>query len=212
MINQEKTKLKYGYFPEDLAPTSDKNVVWQCESLECKVEHDYSYAYCLKKKAKAKKEKKSELCQKCSHSHRKGISPKQLAIKKPPVALPPELDLGKTMEIYGINADDLSPWSRQKVILKCQCGKESTTKRCSLNSSKSIIETGHYKCVGCCTKDRREGAIVTQETKIKMQNSQKKRRGTHDYSPIPLKPAANGSAILSSKETQNGKVIPFRKK
>jgi hypothetical protein len=62
MINQEKTKLKYGYFPEDLAPTSDKNVVWQCESLECKVEHDYSYAYCLKKK-------RSRNCAKNALSH-----------------------------------------------------------------------------------------------------------------------------------------------
>lgn len=213
MINREKTKLKYGYFPDDLAPTSNKLVVWACESSSCSVEHDYSYAYCLKKRQKSLTENKPQLCQKCSHAHRKGNSQKNTASKFSPVPLPPEVNLGKTMEKYGINAEDLSPWSRQAVVLNCECGAESTTKRCSLNSSKSIIETGHYKCIGCWTKARRTGTQVSQETREKMKTSQQKRRGTYDPEPLPsLTPPLVANGEFSSVRNKEGQVIPFKKK
>lgn len=212
MINREKTKLKYGYFPEDLSDTSNKPVVWQCDREGCKNEHDYSYAYCLKKADKALHEGKSESCQKCSHSHRKGTSlPPQNKIKAHP--LPPEVNLGKTMELFGINAEDLTPWSRQQVILDCKCGKESITKRCVLNLNKSVIETGHYKCVGCCTKSRRKGKKASAETKAKMKASQRKRRGHVDpiVFPEPM-PSVAHTGTDGISPLKDGKLIPFPKK
>lgn len=214
MINQEKTKEKFGYYPDDLAQTSSSSVIFRCD--KCLQEEELSYAYALKKYKKSIKTTGEELCQKCSHAHRIGkVSVK--ADKSKPLPLPPEVNLSKTMELYGINAEDLSPWSRQKVCLSCACGKQSETKRCSLNSSKSILETGHYKCTGCWTRERRAGLKLSDETKKKMAKSQQKRRNKNKVTKLPtrptyapLQPAANGDTVLP--KNNGGSVINFPNK
>lgn len=207
MINREKTKIKYNYFPEDLALTSNQSVVWSCD--KCGKEKDQAYAYALKKKAKAEKEKKQEVCQSCGHEHRKGKFIKNETPKNNPVTLPPEVNMTLTMERYGVNAEDLSPWSRQKIVLNCACGRETETKRCNLNASKSIQETGHYKCTGCWTQERRRGVKVSQVTKQKMVSAQRKRRGTYEKEVLPM--VANGENFSSPRQVTPGTVIPFNK-
>jgi len=217
MINRDKTKLKYGYYPEELATTSANPVVWKCDS--CPAEREYSYAYALKKYNKAMKTTGEELCQKCAHAHRKGKVVKPNS-KVAPITLPPETDLGKTMEVYGINVEDLNPWSRQKVFMKCSCGKSTETKRCSLNSYKSILTTGHFKCIGCWTKERRKGLKLSEETKIKMAKSQQKRRNKNKVHQLPIRPVypplqcvANGDTNLSKNNRGAGaSIIIFPKK
>lgn len=211
MINRDKTKLKYGYYPETLSKTSNKKVVWQCDNLSCNLEKDVPNSYALKKYNNSLKSGTDELCQKCSHIHRKGVHVKNEIKKYVPQQLPSQVDIFQTIEKYGINPQELSPWSRQKVILRCDCGKFSETKRCSLNTSKSILETGNYKCIGCWTKERRIGKKLSKETKKKMSDAQIKRRCSIKKDNIKLKPAANGD-FNNNKKMFNSQILDFKKK
>lgn len=205
MKNREKTKLKFGYFPEDLSPSSLKPIIWDCSG--CGSTSETAYGYFLKKEKKTKNEEKDIFCQKCCHAHRKGKAVVKQQ-KSKPQPLPPQVDYAKTMEAFGINADDLSPWSREQIFMKCGCGKESLTKRCSLNTYKSIVETGEFKCTGCWTKTRRTGAKASEATRQKMRNSQQKRR-----SPLPLKKAVGDDYIPSvATSSEGGIVINFPNK
>lgn len=173
MINKDKTLKKYKYHPDDLAETSTKKIIWNCDS--CNLERTYPYYYFVKKYKKSLREDGNELCQKCAHSHRKNSNEKKNN-KSEIQQLPKEVDYEKTLSLFGTDINKLGPWSRQRVFIKCSCGKESTPKRCNLNSLKSIKETGNYKCNGCWTKERRKGLKLSEETKNKMKKSQQRRR------------------------------------
>lgn len=168
MINTEKTLEKFGYKPCNLAPNSKNLIVHSCD--KCGSERDYTYAYALKK------EQTSGNCQKCQHSHRKGV----ITVKKreqATVELPPEVDVLATMEQFGYDPRKLAPWSRQRIVVRCyETGKAYTPKRCGLNRNKSIIETGHFISLGAWTAKRRKGIKASAETKEKQALSQNKRR------------------------------------
>jgi very-short-patch-repair endonuclease len=55
LILKDKTKEKFGYFPEDLKPNSEKLVIWKCEKCEIEIEKKYRSA------------KKVNLCLLCSN-------------------------------------------------------------------------------------------------------------------------------------------------
>lgn len=179
MIDWVKTKAKFGYGKEELPRTSKKRVVWRCDNENCQAPHDvrereYDYAYVHKKQLKAKEEGGVELCQKCSHAHRKGkISEKKTdsAIK-----LPPQINVEKTLSLQGEDPRTMKPWARKKIVLTCDCGRDCVTTRAQINNYKSIKETGEFKCTACWTKDRREGVSASEETKRLMSESQKMRR------------------------------------
>lgn len=175
MIDRNKTKEKYDYYPEELAPTSNLSVWTKCD--KCGKEKDYSYAYALKKEEKARKENDGVmLCQVCSHSHRKG---KASVVTKPKswVALPPEVNVAKTVEMFGYDPTKLSPWSRKKIVVECaKTGVECYPRRCGLNRYKSVLETGHFYSTGALTAERRKGVKASSETKESMKLSQQKRR------------------------------------
>jgi hypothetical protein len=219
MINREKTKVKYGYIPEDLAQNSESKVVWNCD--KCNVERTYAYAYYLKKQNHAfDKHDGHELCQKCSHSHRIGHSSKLAETKYEAQPLPQEVNVEETIKIFGHDPKEMSPWSRGYVILNCSCcQKETETRRCSLNTNKSLQETGKYKCIGCWTKERRQGVKATDETKAKQKAAQQKRRNKEKvkelpsvYQPAyePVAKVVNGNS--SSSNGSSGKIINFPKK
>ena len=219
MINRDKTKLKYGHNAENLPITSKEKVVWQCD--KCSYERSFTYSYYLKKKEKAFKDHEgNELCQKCSHSHRVGNHPKnETTTKYPPRPLPPEINVEKTIEFFGYDPHSLSPWARKYVISNCySCGKECETKRCNLNIYKSIEETGHFKCTGCWTKERRSGTKASSETKLKQKISQQRRRLKEhgdDPNKIPMVAAvANGdfTSNINNSKTNSAQIIPFPKK
>lgn len=217
MINKEKTKIKFGHFGENLPENSSEKIVWQCDC--CPMERTFNYSYYVKKmKLAFEKHEGKELCQKCSHSHRKGIysNPSEDQIKHKPVDLPPEVNIPRSIEIYGKDPSKLSPWSRKNIILNCcECQKESDTKRCNLNTYKSILETGHFMCIGCCTKKRRTGQKASEETKNKQRLSQKNRRLKEKEEFVPYRAVANDNySIIDNQKTQNkepAKVIPFKK-
>lgn len=164
---------------QNLAKTSNKKVVWTCENENCqasddKKERHFVFSYVRKKSLKAKAEGKPELCQLCSHAHKKGIYYK----KKEDSAkdLPPQINDQKTFEKYGYYAKDLKPWSRQRVVLTCDCGRDCESTRSQLNTYKSIKETGEFTCKGCWTEARRKGIKASEETKEMMKLSQQNRR------------------------------------
>lgn len=217
MINKEKTKLKYGHFGENLPENSSKKVVWQCDQAGCSYERSFTYSYYLKKVTVAfEKHDGKELCQKCSHAHRKGVPLNHASheIKTIPLAvLPPEVNVERSIEIYGVDPTKLSAWSRKNIVLNCfGCGKESDTKRCNLNTYKSIKETGHFQCIGCWTKKRRVGSKASEETKNKQKQSQINRRQKEKQEEVKYKAVANGDySIINNQKTPLGKVIPFKK-
>jgi hypothetical protein len=175
MVNNEKTKQKYGYEISSLAPTSNLPVLWSCD--ECGEEREYSYAYCLKKTKKAESQGTKELCQKCSHAHRKGKVTTKKKAGDAWLPLPPEVDVAATQERYGYDPRDLSPWSRKRVVVRCfETGVICSPRRCGLNRYKSIIETGHFISGGAWTAKRRKGIKVSSTTKQAMSKSQKNRR------------------------------------
>jgi hypothetical protein len=179
MIDWKKTKEKYGYGEGELPKTSRERVVWHCDNDNCEAafdirEREYEYVYAYKKAQKAKKEGKPELCQKCSHSHRKGkVSEKR---EKTHLPLPPEVSVELTMERFGYDPYKLSPWSRKKLVLVCEEGQEHVTTRAQLNLNKSVKETGHYKPISWWTRKRRKGLKLSKETKEQMKESQQNRR------------------------------------
>lgn len=196
MINAKKTLEKYKVDPQTLAPTSTQLVCWQCE--ECGSERDYSYAYCLRKQEMAKAKNSKEICQKCAHAHRKG---KASQTKNPDsfLPLPPEVDAVATMERFGHDPYKLAPWSRKRVVVKCQVtGKICTPRRSGLNRYKSIVETGHFVSIGAWTAGRRKGVKASTETKEAMKKSQQARRTSEKLgvskspqsAPVPQPPTA----------------------
>lgn len=194
MIDETKTLEKYGYTTQELAPTSNLPVWWKCD--ECGEEREYSYAYCLRKKEKSGSTGGKELCQKCSHAHRKGkVSSKKIEGKSH-VDLPPEVDVKATMDRFGYDPHKLSPWSRQRIVVNCwKTGEVCTPRRCSLNRYKSIMETGHFVSVGGWTAERRRGKKASSETKTMMKESQQKRRRREkkpsDSAPAVSTPTTN---------------------
>lgn len=176
MINEKRTEEKYGYTSNALAPTSNLPVLWTCEG--CGEEREYAYAYCLKKQEKAQTSGGKELCQKCSHAHRKGVKTvKKNSGESSFMPLPPEVDVAATQERYGYDPRDLSPWSRKRVVVRCfETGEICSPRRCGLNRYKSIMETGHFISVGAWTAKRRKGVKASKETKAAMKKSQSMRR------------------------------------
>lgn len=175
MVNEEKTQAKYGYATNALAVTSNLPVVWTCP--KCGEEREYAYAYCLKKAEKSQAAGTADCCQKCSHQHRRGKSTVSKNPGKTFLPLPPEVDVAATMDRYGYDPRDLSPWSRKRVIVRCfETGVICSPKRCGLNRYKSIIETGHFISGGAWTAKRRKGVKVSAKTKKAMKESQIKRR------------------------------------
>lgn len=196
MINEPATKEKYGYETNSLAPTSNLPVWWKCD--KCSFEREYSFAYCLKKKEHSHATGGLELCQKCSHAHRKGQVSKKKQEGQTWQPLPPEVDVAATQERFGYDPRDLSPWSRKYVIVRCSdTGVVSEVKRCGFNTSKSVIETGHYTSVGACTAKRRKGVKASEETKQAMALSQKNRR-SREKTP-KAKPTQSPSLTPSSE-------------
>lgn len=184
MISDLKTKEKYGYETNSLAPTSNLPVWWKCEGDGCDEEREYSYAYCLKKELHAKETGGKQLCQKCSHAHRKGVATKKKVQGQSWLPLPPEVDISATQERYGYDPRDLPPWSRKYIIVKCyETGVVSEVKRCGINTSQSVKETGHYVSVGACTAKRRKGKKASEETKKAMAKSQQNRRIKENSKP-----------------------------
>lgn len=175
MLCKDETNLKYGYDTNTLAPTSNLPIWWECD--KCHEQREYSYAYYMKKKEQAKENGGCEICQKCAHEHRKGIASTKKKEGQTWQPLPPEVDIKATQERYGYDPRDLSPWSRKLIIVTCPVtGFTSEIKRCGINTSKSVIETGHYNSVGACTAKRRTGVKASEKTKKSMAQSQKIRR------------------------------------
>ena len=117
---------------------------------------------------------KMELCQKCAHAHRKGKSTRQN--KGTALPLPHQINIEKTLDLTGEDPRSFKPWSRKKIVLTCDCGRDCVTTRSQINNYKSIKETGEFKCTACWTKERRLNNKASSDTKKLMSNSQKLRR------------------------------------
>jgi hypothetical protein len=179
MIDWNKTKAEFGYTKADLPKTSHNKVIVTCDNQFCDApadvkEREYEYNYARKKEEKAIQNNKQMLCQKCSHFHRKG----KVTQKKQDSALPlpPEVDVQKTIESYGYNPHDLSPWSRKVIVLVTEDGQRHEISRAQLNTSKSVKETGHYRPIAWWTQQRRKGVQDSPETKQLKKASQAARR------------------------------------
>lgn len=197
MINEQETKSKYGYETNSLAPTSNLPVWWKCDN--CTFEREYSFAYCLKKKEHSESTGGQELCQKCSHAHRKGKATTKKQTGQTWQPLPPEVDISATQDRYGYDPRDLSPWSRKYIIVRCSdTGVVSEVKRCGINTSKSVIETGHYSSVGACTAKRRKGVKASEDTKKAMAESQKNRREREKQVPAVTEKTPSISPVAPS--------------
>lgn len=173
MLNALKTQEKYQVRIETLSVSSNQLVVFTCP--KCGGDEDYGYAYALRKIARAKSLGAECICQKCSHSHRKGQVPK--VENKNKVYYPPEIDSVETFQKFGYYPEKLSPWSRNRVAVKCSItGKFSYPKRCGLNRNKAVIETGHFISKGAYIGERRRGKVASLETRKKMKTAQALRR------------------------------------
>jgi hypothetical protein len=179
MIDWTKTKQEFGYDKNELPKTSHNKVVWRCDNQFCDApadikEREYEFNYARKKAEKAAKEGKIELCQRCSHAHRRGhVTEKK---EKTALALPPEANDEETLKTFGYKASDLSPWTRKKIVLITEDGARHEVPRSQLNISKSVRETGHYRPIAWWTQQRRKGIKISDETKTQMKESQKLRR------------------------------------
>lgn len=172
MLNLEKTLEKYKVDASTLSPSSNQLVVFTCP--RCQKDEDYGYAYATRKIMKAKERGVECVCQKCSHSHRVGQAP---SITEAKAYYPPEMDAVQTLKKFGYTLDSVSPWSRNRIAVKCSVsGKFFYPRRCSLNRYKSVMETGHYISKGVIVARRRLGQLATAETKAKMKASQGLRR------------------------------------
>jgi len=171
-INIEKTVQEKGYHPRDLAPTGKQLIWWKCES--CGVEQEYKFSYYNKKVNK-------DMCRKCCHKHRKQAKTGEKP-KKPVYPLPPEINREATIEMFGYDPvhffhNNEKPWSRERLVVNCgTCGSQSTPKRSYLHGYECIKETGHFKCKGCYTRERRTGVKITDATRRKQIEAQRVRR------------------------------------
>lgn len=184
MIDWKKTKEKYGYEEKDLPPSSENKVIWRCDNDLCQApldvrEREHVFKYAKKKRELAEQTGCNELCQRCSHNHRKGISSEKPQTHKAQ-PLPPECSDDLTLKEFGYKASELAPWSREPVVLVFvdEDGKESThmVKRAQLNTNRAVVETGHYKPIAWYTKQRRKNIKASKETKDLMKKSQNLRR------------------------------------
>lgn len=185
MIDWDKTKNKFGYGQDDLAPTTQQHkVVWRCDNPKCeaspdKRERELVYNYARKKEEKAQKEGKACVCQKCSHSHRKGKIAERKGQKFLP--LPPEINREKTYEMSKTLGgepyypESLSGWSQRPVVLTFE-GEDYIIPRSNLNTLKSMKQFGVYRPVAWWTRKRRTGVVASKETKAQQKVSQQKRR------------------------------------
>lgn len=185
MIDWKKTKEKYGYEKQDLAPTTQQhNVVWRCDNPNCdadpdKKEREMVYGYARQKEEKAKKEGKPCVCQKCSHAHRKGKTTESKS--KTALPLPPEINREKTYELSKTLGgepyypEQLSDWSRRPVVLTFE-GQDYTIPRANLNTLQSMKEMGVYRPVAWWTQKRRKGITASKKTRERQKMSQQKRR------------------------------------
>lgn len=208
MIDWEKTKRELGYGKEDLPPTSKEKVFWKCDNPKCEADHDkkermHTYDYALLKQEKAaKREDGLDLCQKCSHAHRKGkVSEKKTKSHLP---LPPETNCEKTYELSKTLGgepyypEQLSPWSRNPIVLTFE-GKDYEVPRANLNKYKSMIEMGCYRPVSWWTEQRRKGVKASKETREQQKLSQSKRRKREQAEKQAKKKQSNVYAIDFSK-------------
>lgn len=171
MLLKEKTKQKFGYDIEELEKHSGLFVYWKCD--QCGHEGTLVYSYYLKNK---KGDKKGERCQKCLHKHRKGRYVIDLD-RNSHLELPPEVLFQETLDKYGYDPRDLSPWSRKWILVRCSVrGTIHSTRRSALNRNKAILETGHYISTGGYAGQRRKGVKASKETKMRMSKSQALRR------------------------------------
>lgn len=181
-INWQKTSESYPYDEnsiESLENKAKKHVYVTCENLTCSSIHRerlLEYGYALKKVNKAKSEDKPFLCQTCSHAHRIGKTEHKKENKIQALPLPPEVNSELTKERFGYYPEELANWSKLEIVIVCGCGKENEIKRSYLNTYKTMIESNHYKCVGCVTREKRTGFQVSEETKQKQKIAQQKRR------------------------------------
>lgn len=175
MLLENKTKEKFGYDVSSLTSKSTLLVCWKCD--RCGFENNFFYYYYLMKKEKAKTRNGEELCQTCSHSHRKGQVTKKKQEGQTWLPLPPEVSVEMTISRFGYNPHDLSPWSRKRVVVKCQrTGTVTTVPRANINNLKSVRETGHYISTGGITAEQRYGKKASEETKQLMKQAQSLRR------------------------------------
>lgn len=185
MIDWEKTKEKFGYSKEDLAPTTQQHkVVWKCDNPNCDAEPDKRvrelvYGYAKKKEDKAKAEGKPCVCQKCSHAHRKGKMTRSK--NKTALPLPPEVNREKTYEYSKTLGgepyypEQLSDWSRRPIVLTFE-GQDYTIPRANLNTLESVKKWGIYRPVAWWTQQRRKNKKASSKTREKQKLSQRKRR------------------------------------
>lgn len=198
MINREKTKAYFNYFPEDLPRYSTKPIYWTCD--KCKKDYKFSKSYAQTKEDNSVKTCSDAICTKCARENRKGHSKKNEEVKVKALDLPPEVDFLRTLEELKVNVNLLSPWSREEVFLKCSCGKYVKTQRMNLNKNKSIRETGHYKCSSCWGKKNHLGKKLSEETKSKISSSKTLKKVSGDQ--------WNGDGFNDYKNN----VVPFKKK
>lgn len=179
MIDWKKTKEAFGYEQEELAPTSKSKVIWKCDNQVCDAprdinEREFEYNYARKKIERSSNLGKIDVCQRCSHMHRRG----KVSVKtgKTHLPLPPEVSEELTLSKYNYKPKDLAPWSRKKVVLVAEDGSIHEASRALLNTYKSVKETGHFKPISLWTKERRTNSKASDETKEMMKNSQNMRR------------------------------------
>ncbi|MBX2986699.1 MAG: hypothetical protein KF802_02275 [Bdellovibrionaceae bacterium] len=136
MISIERTKIRFGYEPKDLAPTTHSPVALICDKCQCETTHAYGYALI---KANKHPEQKT-FCQKCLYVPR--VNSKN---KKSALPLPPEVDAELTQKNFGYLPTALRGWSRKLLVVRCAVTKEIYfVPRCALNNMKCVREKGHY--------------------------------------------------------------------
>ncbi len=174
MILIALTKEKNNVEVSALPISSNQLVWWQCDN--CGLQREFNYAYARRKEKMARENGVEDLCQRCSHSHRKG-KPQIGSGKCRILALPPETMVEETKAKFGYDPFSLGGFSRKSVLVKCSVlGTIHEVRRIELNRSKSILETGHYISIGGVVKRRMKGKKVSLKTRKLMSESQIKRR------------------------------------
>lgn len=182
-IEKSKTDPEFAKDPERVTKTTNQKVVWSCDNESCDAPSDvkervFVYNYARQKEDTAEKLGKDSLCQVCSHAHRRGKPTKSSG--KTHLPLPPEIDDALTLKEYGYTASSLKPWSRKPVVISFIDDEGDrlifTPTRAQLNTYKSVKETGHFLPTSWWTKQRRQGAKASEETKNLMRESQQRRR------------------------------------
>lgn len=145
MINHSRTLELFNIETSNLAVSSNHLVIWNCE--RCGKESENAYAYVLKKVSKAKTSGKPCVCQKCSHSHRLGMKNIVYRVSQA-VKLPPEILIQETIERFGYDPRKISPWSRQRILVRCSvtgeiCSPKRKRERLLRSSTISIGFDNH---------------------------------------------------------------------